>query len=223
MRATLLFGRLLAGVAGAAAVASGAHAAITVYDTTSSFASATKASTLGLDTFDDLAGGSFISSPLPRTAGTYSYTATASLGGLYGAGGGADSWLSTEEAASTITFSGFHDDISAIGGLFFDSDVSGAFASGAIRVSVADSLGATSVLTLDSASLSSFRGFTTNGHITSLTVAALQPEMGVIWPTVNNLTLGEAVPEPATWAMMILGLGLAGATLRRRALPSGTA
>ena len=32
--------------------------------------------------------------------------------------------------------------------------------------------------------------------------------------TINNVTVG--VPEPATWSMMILGLGLLGATLRRR-------
>jgi hypothetical protein len=34
-------------------------------------------------------------------------------------------------------------------------------------------------------------------------------------PTLQ-LTSGAAVPEPATWAMMITGFGLAGATLRRR-------
>ncbi len=28
--------------------------------------------------------------------------------------------------------------------------------------------------------------------------------------------LGAAVPEPATWAMMIAGFGLAGSALRRR-------
>lgn len=38
---------------------------------------------------------------------------------------------------------------------------------------------------------------------------------------INNLTLSgrldlPAVPEPSTWAMMILGLGLAGAAVRRR-------
>jgi hypothetical protein len=31
---------------------------------------------------------------------------------------------------------------------------------------------------------------------------------------------GVAVPEPATWALMILGFGLAGTTLRRRAQPA---
>lgn len=34
---------------------------------------------------------------------------------------------------------------------------------------------------------------------------------------IDNVTLGpSAVPEPSTWAMMILGFGLAGAVLRRR-------
>lgn len=32
---------------------------------------------------------------------------------------------------------------------------------------------------------------------------------------------GGAVPEPATWAMLILGLGMAGATLRRRRAATG--
>ena len=33
----------------------------------------------------------------------------------------------------------------------------------------------------------------------------------------------EAVPEPATWAMMILGVGLIGAGLRRRSAATATA
>ncbi|RYF21821.1 MAG: PEP-CTERM sorting domain-containing protein [Oxalobacteraceae bacterium] len=41
------------------------------------------------------------------------------------------------------------------------------------------------------------------------------------WATVNNLTLGGAaatgaVPEPASWAMMIFGMGAVGGALRRR-------
>jgi PEP-CTERM motif len=32
----------------------------------------------------------------------------------------------------------------------------------------------------------------------------------------DNLTIGNAVPEPATWAMMIFGFGLIGASARRR-------
>jgi hypothetical protein len=33
---------------------------------------------------------------------------------------------------------------------------------------------------------------------------------------VDNVTFSGAVPEPATWAMMILGFGLVGASMRRR-------
>lgn len=33
---------------------------------------------------------------------------------------------------------------------------------------------------------------------------------------VDNVTFSGAVPEPATWAMMILGFGLVGAAMRRR-------
>ena len=39
------------------------------------------------------------------------------------------------------------------------------------------------------------------------------------WGQADNITLAAvagAVPEPATWAMMILGFGGVGATLRRR-------
>jgi hypothetical protein len=39
---------------------------------------------------------------------------------------------------------------------------------------------------------------------------------------IDNLVLGDpsAVPEPATWAMMIAGFGLVGATARRRIRPA---
>jgi hypothetical protein len=40
------------------------------------------------------------------------------------------------------------------------------------------------------------------------------PYEGVGGPTVTT----EAVPEPAAWALMIAGFGMAGAALRRRRL-----
>jgi hypothetical protein len=36
--------------------------------------------------------------------------------------------------------------------------------------------------------------------------------------SITYTAMATAVPEPATWAMMIIGFGLAGATLRRRSL-----
>jgi hypothetical protein len=44
---------------------------------------------------------------------------------------------------------------------------------------------------------------------------AAQPEQ---WWQLDNFTVSAGVPEPATWAMMILGFGGIGATLRRRRL-----
>ena len=48
----------------------------------------------------------------------------------------------------------------------------------------------------------------------SISIAADSRE----WWQIDNFTVGSAgaVPEPATWAMMILGFGGVGATLRRR-------
>jgi hypothetical protein len=34
----------------------------------------------------------------------------------------------------------------------------------------------------------------------------------------DNIAVASAVPEPATWAMMIVGFGVAGGALRRRRL-----
>jgi hypothetical protein len=39
--------------------------------------------------------------------------------------------------------------------------------------------------------------------------------------TIDHLTVGAAVPEPAAWALMIAGFAGVGAALRRRAAPAG--
>jgi hypothetical protein len=212
---------LLAGAVLAIAASGAANAAITVYNAASTFGAATGALTLGVDSFNDLTTDNAIATPLSRAAGAFGYTATASTSTFYAAGAAADRWLTTDTPSAVMTFSGFTD-ISAISGLFFDSNINGGFAAGAIKVTVTDSLGATSAVTISNATVSSFEGFTSNGFITSLQVQAVQPNrVGFLWPTLNTLTLGgrsasAAVPEPAAWAMMIFGLGMAGATLRAR-------
>ncbi len=52
----------------------------------------------------------------------------------------------------------------------------------------------------------------TTGVATTIGVVGAGPLRG--------LTAGGAVPEPATWGMMILGFGLVGAAVRRRRLPA---
>jgi hypothetical protein len=123
-------------------------------------------------------------------------------------------------ATDSITFFNFGPSISAIGANFFGSNISGIFQSGSIALSLTDSFGLTSH-TIINATTSSFIGFVSTGTITSLTVEAVQPGTGFLWPTVDNLTLAQglttAVPEPSTWAMMILGFaGVGFITYRRR-------
>jgi hypothetical protein len=194
-----------------------AQAAITVYTSQASFLAAVTSP--GVDTFTGFSISGSTPSPIARTAGSYGYTAAVSTTSFFGAGTTGNPWLSTNTATDTITFSGFTGGANAIGGNFFDSDILGNFAAGSITL-VASDTGGTSSYTITGATTGSFLGFTSTTGITGLTVAAVQPATP-IWPTVDNLTLAitnaaPAVPEPASWAMMIAGFGLVGGAMRRR-------
>jgi PEP-CTERM motif len=192
------------------------QAALVVYNTQASFLAAV--SSPGVDTFAGLSITDATASPMLRSAGSYSYTA-ASTTSFFGAGSVANPWLSTNAATDTITFSGFSPGMNAVGGLFFGSDVSGAFANGTVVLTAIDSLGATLTQTITGATLFSFLGFQSTGTITSLALSSVSPN-STVWPTVDNLTLAigavTAVPEPETWALMLGGLGVLGTLARRR-------
>ncbi len=69
-------------------------------------------------------------------------------------------------------------------------------------------------------SFDAYRGYFFAGSLTGGTVTfSANPLDEIVAPTISY-----AVPEPATWAMMIAGFGLAGAALRRRtAIPDQAA
>lgn len=65
--------------------------------------------------------------------------------------------------------------------------------------------------------------FTAVGRFTDITFLNATPTTGAgrdAYAGLDNVSLSEAVPEPATWTMMIAGFGMAGALLRRRAVPA---
>lgn len=202
-------------LAGAAFFAStNANATVTVYNNQAAFLAAISAP--GTDTYSGFNISGVTSSPVVRNAGAYSYTASTG-NGFFGAGTTANPWLSTNTATDSIIFSNFSAGVNAIGGNFFDSNFVGAYALGDITLSLFDGL-TTTTQTISNATTNSFLGFVSTGGLTSLTVKSVQPGTP-IWPTVDNLTLGKAtaaVPEPATWAMMISGFGLVAYSMRRR-------
>lgn len=204
---------------------SAANAALTVYTTQASFLAAVISP--GTDTYTGFSISGSTPSPITRSAGTYTYTATTSdlsgtgATGFYGAGSTANPFLSTNYALDTITFSGFSSGVRAVGGNFFGSDINGFYAAGSVTVTGFDAT-SNSVRTIapTSATAGSFLGFVSSGPMTSLTVSAVQGS-SALWPTVDNLTLASvapvaAVPEPGTVALLFAGLGLVGLASRRR-------
>lgn len=197
------------------AAAGSAQAAITVYTTQYAFLGAVNGA--ATDTFEDMGTLDPEPGPLTRSVGPYSYTAAAGPDSpdFYTAGL-LNVWLTTQEATDTITFNAFTGGVSAIGGRFFGSDSAGHINPGESLMITATDAGGSVSQTLVDARRFSFLGFVSDGLITSLTVTAVQPLRGGVYPTVNNLVLASAVPEPETYALLLAGLVGVGLLMRRR-------
>jgi hypothetical protein len=186
--------------------AAGAQAAITVYTSESAFLAAVSAP--GTDTFDDLTVGPY-GDTVYRTAGAYNYQAYSATG-IWGAGGPTDFWLSNNTRYNPIVFSQFSGGVSAFGGNFFASDVAGQFVpDGTMVLTAVD--GGTLTYDLAGATTGSFVGFVSTAPLSSVTLGT---DGGAYWPTANNVVL--AVPEPAAYGMMLVGMTLLGVAARRR-------
>jgi hypothetical protein len=194
---------------------SAAQAAISVFTDQSLFLAALTST--GVDTFENVSITGSTPSPLIRAAGTFGYTATTGSNTFFGAGSGSDHWLSTNAVTVNITFSSFTGGVSALGGFFFNTDNGGSFTAGDIFLNMTDSTSSLA-LTIVGATTTNFRGFVSDGTMTSFTVA---PPPAVFpsgtWATVNNLVLGnvQSVPEPGTFALLGGGIALIGAMRRR--------
>jgi hypothetical protein len=206
--------KFLAGAALALGLSSNANAAITIFTDQASFLAAVSAP--AIDTFQDFSIDGSTPGPLTRTVGAYGYQASVSTTSFYGAGTSADHWFSTNTATDTISLVDFTGGVFGVGGNFFASNINGGFASGGVVLTATDADGTVSH-TISNAATSSFLGFVSTRGVTGMTLASIQAGSPV-WPTADNLILGgqvlSAVPEPATWAMMIIGFGAVGSMVR---------
>lgn len=202
----------LAAVVAGLSVQAPARAAITIYNDQASFLAAV--SNPGTDSFGDLVPRSGFAGPVNRSAGTHAYT-VAAPGGFNPGSNLGNVFLTTTNAGSTIRFSGFGSDVYAVGGLFFGGSIDGGYqAAPSITVTVIDSDGDITAIPKNP-NAGSFLGFVSTGGLSELTLT-IGPNGP--WPSIDNFTLAgapsSAVPEPAAWAMMIVGFGLAGTMLR---------
>lgn len=186
----------------ALAAASAASAQTVTYTTSASFL----ANVLPGSYTETFADDSFSGDPSAGfTGGAFAYTVSAP-GGLYGNTILIGTNLPNE--ALTITFTGAP--VTAVGGNFWATNISDAFQAQPVVVTLSN--GTTTSFTPTSATVNSYRGFTTALPITSLTLTSTAS----VYAGMDNFTVGSAVPEPGTYAMMALGLAAMGGFVARR-------
>lgn len=143
-------------------------------------------------------------------SGGYGYSFTASVPSGQQFYFAADA-LSTNDpnTAITLTFTG--NTVTAIGGNFFNINQSDAFAAAVVSILLSDG---TSTVFNSSTFANSYVGFTSHSAISSIT---FQGGSGAgLFAAIDNLTVGAALPEPASLALVAVAFaGLAGSRRRK--------
>lgn len=192
-----------AAAAALTAAALPAFAATTSYTTSAAFLAAVQPGAY-TETFS-VANPAFPApTSVPYTNGSFSFTVAAATG-VYTSG----SLIGTNGPQDTLTIT-FGAGITAVGGNFFITDIGDNFVAAPVTLTLND--GTTTTYT--PTSTATYRGFTSDVAITSLTFAA--PALN--YASMDNLTVGRVVPVPeaSTWAMMALGLAGMAAFARKR-------
>lgn len=180
-------------------------AATTTYTSAASFLPQVTAGSYleNFNSFDD-------EGPATFSSGGFSYAVSATSG-IYGSG----EFIGSNQPYEVVTISFTSGNVTAVGGNFFATDISDSFFANPVTLTLSD---ATTVTFTPSSLLDSYRGFTSDVVITSLTLTVPTVAFNSRYPALDNLTVGVAVvPEPSSWLLMGLGVaGLAAVARRRR-------
>ena len=152
--------------------------------------------------FDAYNGGP-VAAPLAMFSNPYGYDITSPPStGLYSFVGG----MSTNTHSDVLTFTNTGASIDAIGGYFWAGDGSGVFSVDTITLTVElDGGSTTSYIT--GAVFGDFRGYISSGSpIAELRVDVTSAGGFGHYPCADGFTVGTAVPEPGTLALLAAGL-----------------
>jgi hypothetical protein len=175
-----------------------ARATTTVYTNQAAFLA--QLGTHASDDFNDLARGDVQLPTFTRgVVNGYRVTYAGPPDGLYNSAAS----MSTNSAFESLVLTFDSGNVTAVGGSFYDSDQLGVPVSGTVTVTLADATTTTFL-----AGGATFRGFVSDAPITSLTVTTTQihTTSEYVWPTVDDLSYGAAIPEPTGPVMTFAGM-----------------
>lgn len=188
--------------------------ATTIYTSQATFLSHTQPGSY-LETFDSLPQFTSLNSPLSFSKNGFSYTASAPSADnqFFNTGTVGDVWLSTFDHSTNIVFDFTSNNVTAVGGNFFLTDIPGNVVPGMITVTLDN--GAT--FSVSDPSATSFVGFTTSSPIHSLTFIPPASGANEVFGTVNNFITGRSVPDSGS-TLLLSGIAVTSIGLLRRKL-----